>query len=86
MTSPQPKLVFSSQRLENVDPDIIVKSFWVSPVLAMILTFPSLGIFVGSYYNDGNLILGAVVGFGLHYLLLAFSEKITNSLSRLFDD
>jgi hypothetical protein len=86
MAPQQSKLVFSSQRLENVDPDVIVKSFWVSSALAMILTLPSLGIFLGFYYNGGNLILGAVIGFGLHFALLAFSERITNTLSKLFDD
>jgi len=86
MTPQRSKLVFSSQRLENVDPDVIVKSFWVSSALAMILTLPSLGIFLGFYYNAGNLILGAVVGFGLHFVLLAFSERISNTLSKLFDD
>lgn len=86
MTAPRSKLVFASQRIENVDPDVIVKSFWVSSALAMLLTLPSLGIFLGFYYNGGNLILGAVIGFGLHFALLAFSERITNSLSRLFDD
>lgn len=86
MTAPRSKLVFASQRLENVDPDVIVKSFWVSSALAMILTLPSLGIFLGFYYNSGNLALGAVAGFGLHFVLLALSEKITNVLSRLFDD
>lgn len=86
MTPQRSKLVFSSQRLENVDPDVIVKSFWVSSALAMILTLPSLGIFLGFYYNAGNLILGTVVGFGLHFVLLAFSERISNILSKLFDD
>jgi hypothetical protein len=39
------------------------------------------------YYNGSNNILaGAVVGFGLHFVLLALSERISNALSRLFDD
>jgi hypothetical protein len=86
MTAPRSKLVFASQRIENVDPDVIVKSFWVSSALAMLLTLPSLGIFLGFFYNGGNLMLGAVIGFGLHFVILAFSERITNMLSRLFDD
>ena len=86
MTSQRSKLVFASQRIENVDPDVVVKSFWVSSALALLLTLPSLGIFLGFYYNGGNLIIGAVVGFGLHFALLAFSERITNLLSKLFED
>jgi hypothetical protein len=86
MTPQRSKLIFASQRIENVDPDVVVKSFWVSSALALILTLPALGIFLGFFYNGGNLIIGAVVGFGLHFALLAFSERITNLLSKLFED
>jgi hypothetical protein len=85
MTSQRSKIVFASQRIENVDPDVVMKGFWVSTALALILTLPSLGIFLGFYYSGGNLLIGAVVGFGLHFVLLAMSERITSMLSRLFD-
>jgi hypothetical protein len=87
MTSQQSKLIFSSRRLENVSPDALIKSFWVSSALALMMTLPPLGIFLTFYYNGGNNILaGAIVGFGLHFVLLALSERISNALSRLFDD
>jgi hypothetical protein len=86
MTSQQSKLVFSSRRLENVSPDALIKSFWVSSALALIMTLPPLGIFLAFYYNGGNIIAGAIIGFGLHFVLLAVSERMTNGLSRLFDD
>lgn len=86
MTQQRSKLVFASQRLENVDPDVIVKSFWVSSALAMILTLPAMSIFLGFYYNGSNVVLGAVIGFSLHFVLLALSERISNVLSKLFDD
>ncbi|HJU95768.1 MAG TPA: hypothetical protein VJ643_07015 [Nitrososphaera sp.] len=85
-TSQQSKLIFSSRRLEKVSPDALIKSFWISSALALILTLPSLGIFLAFYYNSGNILAGAVVGFGLHFVLLALSERISNALSRLFDD
>jgi hypothetical protein len=85
MTGQRSKLVFASQRIENVDPDVVMKGFWVSTALALLLTLPSLGIFLGFYYNGGSLLLGAVIGFGLHFALLAMSERITLMLSRLFD-
>ena len=85
MQGQRSRLVFASQRLENVDPDVIMKGFWVSTALALILTLPSLGIFLGFWYNGANLIIGAVTGFGLHFVLLAISEKISSVLSRLFD-
>ena len=86
MTSQQSKLIFSSRRLENVSPDALIKSFWVSSALALIMTLPPLGIFLAFHYNGSNILAGAVVGFGLHFVLLALSERISNALSRLFDD
>ena len=86
MTSQQSKLVFSSRRLENVSPDALIKSFRVSSALALIITLPTRGIFLAFYYKGGNIIAGAIIGFGLHFVLLAVSERMTNGLSRLFDD
>ncbi len=84
--SQRSKLIFSSRRLENISPDTLIKSFWVSSALALIMTLPPLGIFLAFYYNGGNILAGAVVGFGLHFALLALSGRISNTLSRLFDD
>ena len=86
MTSQQSKLIFSSRRLENVSPDTLIKSFWVSSALALIMTLPPLGIFLAFYYNGGNILAGAIIGFGLHFVILAVSERMSNGLSRLFDD
>jgi hypothetical protein len=86
MTTQQSKLIFSTRRLDNISPDMLVKSFWVSSALALIMTLPALGIFLGFYYNGGNIVAGALIGFGLHFILLALSERISNALSRLFDD
>jgi hypothetical protein len=50
------------------------------------MTLPPLGIFLAFYYNGGNILVGAVIGFGPHFVLLALSERISNALLRLFDD
>ena len=86
MRSQQSKLVFSSSRPENVSPDVLIKSFWVSSALALIMTLPPIGIFLAFNYNGDNILVGAIVGFGLHFVFLALSERISNALSRLFDD
>jgi hypothetical protein len=86
MTSQQSKLIFSSRRLENVSPDTLIKSFWVSSALALIMTLPPLGVFLAFYYNGGNILAGAIIGFGLHFVILAVSERMSNGLSRMFDD
>lgn len=51
-----------------------------STILAIIMTGPALGIFLGIYYGTGHLILGAVLGFGVHFVVLAFSGRISNWL------
>jgi hypothetical protein len=86
MTAQQSRLIFSNQWLENISPDMLVKSFWVSSALALVMTLPALGIFLAFYYNGGNIVAGAVIGFGLHFVLLALSERISNALSLLFED
>lgn len=60
--------------------EIVTKTIWVSTFLAMILSLPPLGLFLGIYFLTGNLIMGAVVGFGVHFILLVFSSKISKFL------
>lgn len=60
--------------------EIVTKTIWVSTFLAMILSLPPLGLFLGIYFLTGNLIIGAVVGFGVHFVTLIFSGKISKFL------
>ena len=82
----QTKILFNSQRLENITPGILFKSFWVSTALAVILTLPALCVFIVVSQNSGNIIIGSVIGFGLHFLLLSASGKISSALSSILDD
>lgn len=63
--------------------ETIVNTVWVSTFLALMLTVPSLVIFMGIYFATGNLLLGIVIGFGLHFIGLAYSEKISKGLLRI---
>ena len=60
--------------------DVLVNTFWVSTTLALILTLPSIGIFLFAFLETGNWITGALLAFGIHFVILAFSEKISNFL------
>ncbi len=60
----------------------LINTVWVSTFLAMIFAIPPLAVFLGFYYN-GNLVLGIVAGFGLHFVTLALSDKISKMLTRL---
>ena len=69
----------------NISSEVLVKMIWVSSFLAIIFTLPALGIFLGIYYTTGNLLVGAVLGFGVHFVTLAFSGKISKFVTKLID-
>jgi hypothetical protein len=58
---------------------------WVSISMALIFALPSLGIFLGIYYGTGNLIVGAVLGFGVHIITLTFSGRISKYLDKIMN-
>jgi hypothetical protein len=58
---------------------------WVSISMALIFALPSLGVFLGIYYGTGNLIIGAVLGFGVHFATLAFSGRISSYLNKIMN-
>jgi hypothetical protein len=58
---------------------------WVSISMALIFALPSLGMFLGIYYGTGNLIIGAVLGFGVHFVTLVFSGRISNYLNKIMN-
>ncbi|MFQ5497764.1 MAG: hypothetical protein ACE5DU_07770 [Nitrosopumilus sp.] len=67
----------------KVTTEVLIKLIWVSSFLAMIFTLPPLGLFLGIYYFTGELILGAIIGFGLHFVILAFSGRISKIVTKL---
>ncbi len=70
---------------KKIPTKVIINTIWISSFLAMIFTLPSLAIFLGIYYGTGNLILGAVLGFGAHVVALVFSGKISKSLIKIMN-
>lgn len=64
---------------------INVLTNWVSISMALIFALPSLAVFLGIYYGTGNLILGAVLGFGIHFVTLAFSGRISKYLNKVMN-
>jgi hypothetical protein len=79
-------LRFESQKINKLPPDIVFKGTWVSTALALILTIPALGLFIGLNYLGMNIGISAGIGFGLHFALLAFSTRISKAISSLFED
>ena len=85
-TSSRVNLSLNRSGLEKISPDLLVKSFWVSTALGLILSLPPLGLFIAVFHGSGNILVGAIIGFGLHFILLSTSEKISSSLTSLFED
>ncbi|HIH07494.1 MAG TPA: hypothetical protein HA292_00875 [Candidatus Nitrosotenuis sp.] len=72
-----------SRKKTEITTEALFNTVWVSTFLAFILTIPPLGIFLGIYFTFGNLLVGAVIGFGLHFVTLAFSDRISKALTRI---
>ena len=70
------------RKKNNISTETLVNTVWVSTFLAMIFTLPPLGLFLGIYFFTGNLIIGAVIGFGVHFLILAFSGRISKRITQ----
>ena len=60
--------------------DVLVNTLWVSTILALILTLPSVGIFLYVFLETGSWLTGTLLAFGIHFVILAFSERISNFL------
>lgn len=69
----------------EISSEIVTNTIWTSTFLAMILSLPPLGLFLGIYFGMGNLIVGAIVGFGVHFITLAFSNKISKFLTNIMN-
>lgn len=67
----------------EISTEVLVRFIWVSSFLAMIFTLPPLGLFLGIYYFTGELIIGAVIGFGVHFVILAFSGRISKIITKI---
>ena len=51
--------------------------------MAMIFSLPPLALFLGIYFWAGELVIGAIVGFGVHFVTLAFAGKISKFLTNI---
>jgi hypothetical protein len=49
----------------------------------MIFTLPPLGLFLGIYFWTGDLVIGAIIGFGIHFVILAFSGRISKIITKI---
>lgn len=67
----------------EMDTKILNRTILMDTFLAIVFALPALGIFIGIYYFTGNLIISAILGFGMHFVTLAFSGRISKWLLRI---
>ncbi|MDC0218026.1 hypothetical protein OAJ86_03285 [Nitrosopumilus sp.] len=71
------------KKKNDISTETMINTIWVSTFMGMIFSLPPLGIFLGIYIGTGNLVIGAVLGFGVHFVTLAFSSRISKFLTQL---
>jgi hypothetical protein len=79
------KLIFKGQRVNDGTEDDVIKSVWISTALALILSLPSLAVFLTLLHLTNNILVGGVTGFTTHFILLALSPRTSEVLLSLFD-
>ena len=71
------------KKKNEITTETVINTIWVSAFLAMIFSLPPLALFLGIYFWAGELVIGAVVGFGVHFVTLGFAGKISKFLTNL---
>jgi hypothetical protein len=85
MHSPPSRIVFSYKSSKDISPDDLIKSFWLSTAMALVLVLPPLAILMGVNHSLGDILIASLVGFGVHFVILAFSVRICSQFERLFE-
>jgi hypothetical protein len=71
------------KKKNDISTETVINTIWVSTFLGMIFSLPPLGIFLGIYFSTGNIAVGAILGFGVHFVTLAFSSRISKFLTQI---
>jgi len=73
---------FPSEK-KKITIDIFTNRVTIS--MALLFALPSLGLFLGIYYIFDNLLIGAIFGFVVHFVILAFSSRISKRLDEIMN-
>jgi len=82
----QPEITRVMSPYKDKKIDFLALGFWVSSIIAAILAVPAIGVFVYFYAVFDNILVGGVLAFVVHFVLLIKSEKISSFLTNLIDD
>jgi hypothetical protein len=84
MNKPPSRIVSFYKPYKDLSPDDLLKTLWISTAMALILSLPPLSIFVIINSNTDDILSASLTGFGVHFLILAFSIRICSQLENLF--
>ena len=82
----QPEITRVMSPYKDKKIDFLALGFWVSSIVAAILAVPAIGVFVYFYAVFDNILVGGMLAFVVHFVLLIKSEKISSFLTNLIDD
>jgi len=71
------------KKKNDISTETMINTIWVSAFMGMIFSLPPLGIFLGIYFSTENIAIGAIIGFGVHFVILAFSSRISKFLTQI---
>ena len=71
------------KKKNDISTETMINTIWVSTFMGMIFSLPPLGIFLGIYFSTGNIAIGAILGFGIHFVTLALSSRISKFLTQI---
>lgn len=77
------KMIKFPKKKNDIPIETLINYIWISAFMAMIFSLPSLGIFLGIYYGTGNIAVGAILGFAVHFITLAFASRISKFLTKI---
>jgi hypothetical protein len=86
MYSPPTRIVFTYNSNKDLSPDDLIKSLWLSTAMALVLVLPPLTIFVGIIHSTEDILIASFIGFGVHFVILAFSVRVCSQLERIFSE
>ena len=82
----QPEMTRVMSPYKDKKIDFLALGFWVSSIVAAILAVPAIGVFVYFYTVFDNILVGGILAFVVHFVLLMKSDTISSFLTSLIDD
>ena len=68
----------------KIDEKIFFRLIIISTIIAITLVIPTILVFFLIYNKTDNILLSVIIGFSIHFIIFAFSEKISKFLLKIY--